>query len=1042
MKLSNNLVLLLILFSTLLFKCSTDPGFKDNKKASIKEEYINFKTYPFSDPNPIPNIGTIYPYFKFDGYTNNAIDKDWKMVVMENEYIKVFVCPEIGGKIWGAIEKSTGKEFLYYNHVVKFRNIAMRGPWTSGGLEFNFGDIGHAPSCSTPVDYTIIEKVDGSVSCIVGAYDLPSRTRWNIDINLPKDKAYVETKVSWFNPTNQSTSYYQWMNAAAKAKGNLEFYYPGKNFIGHDGEHGNWPINKDKQISKYENNNFGGYKSYHILNAYSDFFGGYWHDDNFGFGHYTPYDEKPGKKLWIWGLSQQGMIWEDLLTDTDGQYIEYQSGKLFNQAAEGSSLSPYKHKEFEPYASDIISELWFPLKDTKGMVAASKHAVLNIKKNSESATIYLSALENLNETLSIEIDDNIIRKNISLRPLEIEKLTLPNKKNSDMKIVLGNNLLTYNSNKEESLVDRPIMHHEDFNWESAYGKYVDALELEKQRKYPEALIAYQECISIDPGYLDALSRISLGYYRIMDYEKALSYCQQGLSIDTYHPESNYSYGMVNNKLGNISEAKSGFSIASQSIQFRSASYVELAKLFLHENNYTKALHFANKATTSNSNNILAYMIMAFANRNLDNTNEARNALRKVYQLDPLSNFAKMEEVIQQTKPIEYFTSNIRNELPHESYLELAAIYYQLNDIETAIMVLNNCPKNPIAELWLASIDTENQSEHFDQVIAMSAEMVFPHRTETAKFIVDLIKTNSNWKLKYYLGLIYWNKGLISEARDLFDECGNEPEFSAFYLAKNELIKNSAEKRINLERAQDLNSEDWRTALQLSRSFEETKEIAQAITLIKKFTSMYPENSQIGLQYVSLLNKDKQYKESLEFLENFEILPFEGSTEGKVAYTQTCIKLALKSLQDKMHDDAISYAEKAKLWPANLGVGKPYYTDDRIADFIIAQAKDYQGDKSHYAILTEYKHPAETTENSNLYLQLLSLKKMGQERKALKYLKNIEKNEKDNKYVDWVYARLNNNSIHLKLQQQLLAVDVKNSTTEFTTIIELLKIIKE
>jgi hypothetical protein len=28
---------------------------------------------------------------------------------------------------------------VLYNNVVKFRDIAMRGPWTSGGIEFNFG---------------------------------------------------------------------------------------------------------------------------------------------------------------------------------------------------------------------------------------------------------------------------------------------------------------------------------------------------------------------------------------------------------------------------------------------------------------------------------------------------------------------------------------------------------------------------------------------------------------------------------------------------------------------------------------------------------------------------------------------------------------------------------------------------------------------------------------------------------------------------------------------------------------------------------------
>ena len=51
----------------------------------------------------------------------------------------------------------------------------------------------------------------------------------------------------------------------------------------------------------------------------------YWHDDDFGMGRYSTHDDKAGKKIWIWGLSQQGMIWEKLLTDTDGQYVEVQA---------------------------------------------------------------------------------------------------------------------------------------------------------------------------------------------------------------------------------------------------------------------------------------------------------------------------------------------------------------------------------------------------------------------------------------------------------------------------------------------------------------------------------------------------------------------------------------------------------------------------------------------------------------------------------------------------------------------------------------------
>ena len=65
------------------------------------------------------------------------------------------------------------------------------------------------------------------------------------------------------------------------------------------------------------------------------------------------------------GLVTQGMIWEKLLTDTDGQYVEVQSGRLFNQAAEGSTFTPFKHKGFMPYATDVWTEYWFPVLKNK-----------------------------------------------------------------------------------------------------------------------------------------------------------------------------------------------------------------------------------------------------------------------------------------------------------------------------------------------------------------------------------------------------------------------------------------------------------------------------------------------------------------------------------------------------------------------------------------------------------------------------------------------------------------------------------------------------
>src|SRR3954452_8133665 len=307
-------------------------------RATVREFTETFPTYPFSNPNPVPVFNRVYPYYRFDGYTDQPVERAWKVVELENAYLRVRVLPEIGGKIWTAIEKSTGRAFLYDNHVVKFRDIAMRGPWTSGGLEPNYGIIGHTPNCATPVDYAVSVASDGTARVTVGTLDLLTRTAWRLEIALPADAAYFTTRSLWQNTSGIEQPYYSWMNAGIKAAGSLEFAFPGTKYLGHVGEVGAWPVHPEngKNLAFYDQNDFGSYKSYHVFGEYSGFWGAYWHDDDFGMARYSPRDEKLGKKIWIWGLSRQGMIWERLLTDADGQYVEVQSGRLFNQASEDS----------------------------------------------------------------------------------------------------------------------------------------------------------------------------------------------------------------------------------------------------------------------------------------------------------------------------------------------------------------------------------------------------------------------------------------------------------------------------------------------------------------------------------------------------------------------------------------------------------------------------------------------------------------------------------------------------------------------------------
>lgn len=82
------------------------PSAASAQKSAIREVFRPMTTYPYSDPDPIPKTGRVYPYFRYDGFTNKSTMQSWKMVELENDYIRLAVMPEMGGKVWEAYEKS------------------------------------------------------------------------------------------------------------------------------------------------------------------------------------------------------------------------------------------------------------------------------------------------------------------------------------------------------------------------------------------------------------------------------------------------------------------------------------------------------------------------------------------------------------------------------------------------------------------------------------------------------------------------------------------------------------------------------------------------------------------------------------------------------------------------------------------------------------------------------------------------------------------------------------------------------------------------
>ena len=321
---------------------------------------LEFPTYCFSDPDPVPRTESpLYPYFRFDGSTEKSMPRKWKAVILENEKIKVTMLPEIGGKVWGAEDKASGKAFLYYNHVVKFRNIALRGPWCSGGIEFNFGITGHAPTSATPVDWLVRTNADGSASYFAAATEYINRTTWQVEVRLAPGEEHFTMRTVWFNGTDVEMPLYHWMNAAFPLSPNAEFVFPGRNYVGHPGDAHAWPVDDaGRDLSVYSNNAFGSNKSYHVINGDNRIFGIWWPEIGMGAVHRNARYGKFGRKIWLWSLARSGAIWEDLLTDNDGQYAELQSGRAFQQPRLPCDKTPFKIPPFVPGSTECFDETW------------------------------------------------------------------------------------------------------------------------------------------------------------------------------------------------------------------------------------------------------------------------------------------------------------------------------------------------------------------------------------------------------------------------------------------------------------------------------------------------------------------------------------------------------------------------------------------------------------------------------------------------------------------------------------------------------------
>jgi len=673
-----------------------------------------------------------------------------------------------------------------------------------------------------------------------------------------------------------------------------------------------------------------------------------------------------------------------------------------------------------PFYTETKTEYWFPVKETGGMVEASPTGTLNLVPSENGLELSFCPNITINDSLIVKSGETtILAELIQLKPMQVYKKTisLSDANATVLKVNIGKHLFSYTSDINEVKVSRPITTPAGQDFNSAEHLYRMADDQNRMREYDAALKTYFACLKKEPTHSRALSKVAELYYRRAEYEKALSYAEKVLENNTYDGSANFIYGVINKSLRDLTNAKEAFSVAVRSMEYRSAAYVQIAGIFLQEKNYLQAKEYAEKSLNYNKYNVTAYEFLSAALRKLDRIDEAKNVLETLLEIDPLNHFAHFEQyLIEQTvESLNAFNSAIQNELPHETYLELALEYANQGLDFEAVKVLQQSPEYPTVNYWLAYLmrkkSPQKSEEYLNKALEMSPAFVFPFRLETIPVLVWAQEQNNSWKTNYYLGLIYWKILRADDAKIEFDKCGNSPGFAPFYISRGLLYqKNNFDIEAagrDFERAFDLDKNEWRTAYYLSTYYSHIRKYDKQLEISQQMYAQFPGNPVVGIAHTKSLLNTKKYYECLEVLAEVLVLPAEFANAGHGIYEMANLNIALDLIENEKYKKAIKFIDSSKEYPENLGSGAPYEPDNRLQDYLSAFCESELGnqeaaDNYHQQIIDfSLAHQNEGGDFFNNYFATVFLTEQGKLEMAKTYITGLEKQQ--NYLNDWKIA---------------------------------------
>jgi tetratricopeptide (TPR) repeat protein len=795
-------------YQTKLFLCLTILGLFciQNLFAQVKltEESWVLPTWQVKpgDKNPMFFKGesyqgaskVIYPYALNDMISNEKANHAWKALILENEYIKLCVTPEIGGKLYYATDKTNNYNFVYKNNVVKPSNIGMTGAWVSGGIEWCVIHH-HRASTFLPVDYDLQEHADGSKTIWIGETEPRHRMRWSIGITAYPGKSYYQTEVKIHNPTPFTNTFLYWANVAAHTNKDYQVIFPPSvNQVTYHAKNSfaNWPVSHEVysgedftagvDISWWKN--AVNQNSFFAHDLKEDFMGGYDHGKETGTIHIGDHNVVKGAKLWEWGSGERGQATEAKLTENDGPYVEIMVGAFSDNQPDYSWIRPYEVKTFKQY--------WYPVKDIHGFKNANLNGAVNLEKRDGNSVFlgYYSTQKVSKAKIILKKKDAVVfEKTVEISPEKA--FTTSVKMEGNFELTDLSTEMVNLENNEVLVAYQPVAQKEAGKLPDEVKKPADPKDMQTVEElylagsrilqfYNPTLNAmdyFNEALKRDPN--DIRTNVAVGNIHLKNGEYGVARKYFGTAIkrltkDYTRPsncEAIYLQGLTLKALGLYDEAIDTLYRATWDYAFHSAAYLELARISCMKGDWAKALQQVDESLSTNSRNNSAISLKASIQRKLGDFEGAATTLADISMVDPLDFRAGNEAFLLakesgKTAKSEELLAALSRKMRgfNQNYLELAVGYLNHGLYAESEDVLRRFEKNDqMISYYLGYLQDKkgNKTEaakFFKEASAQPVDYGFPFRLEDEKVLALAAKYHpTDAKPLYYLGNLLYDK---------------------------------------------------------------------------------------------------------------------------------------------------------------------------------------------------------------------------------------------------------------------------------------------